>query len=266
MCPDSQFNFETLGDPANPALLLLHGFMGSSEDWMVDIAPALVSDFCCIAVDLPGHGQSLLENDSAFGMETCAESIIRLLDLLSINRCHLMGYSMGGRLGLYLATKFPNRFDKVVLESASPGLKTAEERTSHRAHDQQLAVRIETKALGKFLSDWYRQPLFATMDQSTDRFRNMVERKMSNDPAGLSRSLRFMGVGAQPSLWGELDKISGPLLLIVGERDAKFRSIASEIAAGCGEAEVCTIHGAGHSVHFEKPKEFIEQVSLYLKK
>jgi len=264
MSDQPEYYVQTAGDQSRPPLMLLHGFMGGSDDWTVDIVPTLAPDFFCLAPDLPGHGRTLPESNDEFRMERCAERVVTLLDERSISRCHLLGYSMGGRLALYLALRHPDRFDRVILESASPGLKTEKERAERIAHDKKLAERLNAESMKRFLELWYSQSLFASFDQSSERFQNLLERRLTNDPVGLSRSLKHMGIGVQPSLWDELDKITAPLLLIVGGRDAKFRAIADNMAVSCPAARVQVIENAGHNVHFEKRDEFIEQVRLFL--
>lgn len=70
----------------------------------------------------------------------------------------LAGYSMGGRIALYLALRFPNLFRKTVIISASPGLKTEEERQTRKESDERLALNIEEN-FESFLREWYSQPL-----------------------------------------------------------------------------------------------------------
>ena len=96
--------------------------MGNSHEF--DEAIQLLSDkFYCLTVDLPGHGKTqVLGGDEYYKMANTAHALINLLDELKIIKCFLVGYSMGGRLALYLTLHFPQRFPKVVLESASPGL------------------------------------------------------------------------------------------------------------------------------------------------
>ena len=198
-----------------------------------------------------------------WGMENTAAVIITLLNELSIGKCFLVGYSMGGRLALYLMLHYPQYFSKVVLESASPGLKTAAERQERIARDTLLADRLENDNLERFLTDWYRQPLFSDL-QNHPRFREMFERRLRNNPAGLAKSLREMGTGCQPSLWEKLSQNKIPLLLVVGEKDTKFRSIADEMASLCSTATVEVIKGCGHNVHFEEPGKFVTEVEKFL--
>src|SRR5918994_5654049 len=113
-----------LGSPGNPDVLCLHGFMDSAADWQ-DVATAIGDQASCIALDLPGHGSSLDLAPEAYTMEGTARSVIRTLDELEVRRPVIVGYSMGGRLALYLALHYPERCVGLILESASPGLEDA---------------------------------------------------------------------------------------------------------------------------------------------
>lgn len=252
------------GQSDRPALLLLHGFLGCKEDWQ-EIAPALSSDHFVIAVDLPGHGESVegfSERDC--GMDGCSEMLIDLLDSLQVGRCSVVGYSMGGRLALHFAVHHPDRCRAVVLESASPGLRTETERAARRTHDEALAKRLLTDNFERFLNDWYAQPLFAPLRKFA-RFGELLARRSKNDPHSLALSLRQMGTGAQPSLWDELQKFDIPMLLLTGALDVKFTRIAQEMAAICPRSRTDAFPGAGHTLHFEAPDRYIAAVQHFLK-
>ncbi|MEM8832858.1 MAG: alpha/beta fold hydrolase [Cyanobacteria bacterium P01_G01_bin.19] len=109
-----RFNYVFIGDQNKPIVLFLHGFMGCWQDFQ-EIADLLQPAFCCLLVDLPGHGKTEVSSDRYYQMPEVAMAIVNLLKQLSIPRCFLIGYSMGGRLALYLAVFFSEYFIKVVL-------------------------------------------------------------------------------------------------------------------------------------------------------
>jgi 2-succinyl-6-hydroxy-2,4-cyclohexadiene-1-carboxylate synthase len=251
------------GKEQRPTVLFLHGFMGSGDDWEVIIS-LLGKNFRCLTVDLPGHGQTAsLNHYLCWDMENTAAAIISLLKKFAIKKCFLAGYSMGGRLALYLALHYPHFFSKLILESASPGLKTIEERKTRIEQDDRLAVQLENSDFKFFLSEWYQQALFRGLSE-LPQFEEMFQRRLNNDPQALAKSLREMGTGRQPSLWKKLFHNRIPLLLVVGEKDRKFRSIAEETASICSFATVKVIKSCGHNVHFEKPGIFAAEVENFL--
>ncbi|MDH4156645.1 MAG: 2-succinyl-6-hydroxy-2,4-cyclohexadiene-1-carboxylate synthase [candidate division Zixibacteria bacterium] len=259
-----KFHYITFGARGRPALLFLHGFLGSSRDWH-SIAAKMSDKFFCIVPDLPGHGKSIEGvPDVGYRMENCAESIVELLDFLQIGTCRAAAYSMGGRLALYMVVRYPERFERVVIESASPGLEGEQERRERLARDRRLAERLRCEPLDAFLAEWYGQPLFDSLRSDRHRFEELLARRFENDPVGLALSLEYMGTGAQPSLWEELNRIRMPLLLIAGEKDSKFVQTAQRMATRLPAATVGIVSGAGHNVHFEKTDEYIKLIRLFL--
>ncbi|RMH76647.1 MAG: 2-succinyl-6-hydroxy-2,4-cyclohexadiene-1-carboxylate synthase [Calditrichaeota bacterium] len=250
------------GDPKHPPILFLHGFMGSGEDW-AEIVAALKDRFYCLSVDLPGHGRSAdFSPELPRDMPHTAAAVMEVVKALPERPAYLVGYSMGGRLALYVALHYPQHFAGVVLESASPGLKTAAERAGRIHRDEQLARRLEGEDFAAFLEAWYRQPLFASLGKHP-RYPELIARRLRTnpDPRALARALREMGTGRQPSLWDELPRMKMPLLLVVGENDPKFSALAREMAARCPTAQVAVIKDAGHNVHFEQPEVFARTVA-----
>lgn len=256
----NQIHFTIRGDKRQPILLLLHGFLGSCEDFDA-IVPQLSDQFCCLSIDLPGHGQTQVSEEN-YTMSNTAELIIHLLDRFNISQCYLIGYSMGGRLALYLALQFPDRFPKTVLESASPGLKTESERLARKQHDARLADRLESD-FPAFLADWYEQPMFRSFQQHPN-FEQLIQQRLKNRPSELAKSLHYLGTGEQPSLWNRLKIHQNPLLLLVGERDRKFVSINQEMANNCKAAQLKIIPNAGHNIHAEDPQIFANCVRKFL--
>lgn len=189
-------------------------------------------------------------------MPKTARALIDLLDFLKIDKCFLVGYSMGGRLALYMALEFPDRFEKTILESASPGLKAQEERSRRLHSDWQLARELETSDFKDFLLKWYKQPLFKSL-QNTPNFDKILERRLQNNPSELAKSLRYLGTGNQPCLWEKLSQNKIPLLLLVGEWDKKFRAINAEMEAICQVAELEIIPNSGHNIHIENTNEYL---------
>ena len=261
--PSGLLSHRAYGRPDCPALLLLHGFLGCKEDWH-DIAPALSHDHFVVAVDLPGHGDSIegfTERD--YTMAGCAEVLINLLESLQISHCSVAGYSMGGRMALYFAVHHADRCNRIILESSSPGLRTEAERIARRKHDEGVAQRLLAEPPHRFLNDWYAQPLFEPLRNST-RFGELLERRYHNNPQGLALSLKHMGTGVQPSLWDSLGHVNLPMLFLTGELDEKFIRIAQEMATVCLFSRTEVIAGAGHTLHFEAPDRYIAAVQGFL--
>jgi 2-succinyl-6-hydroxy-2,4-cyclohexadiene-1-carboxylate synthase len=255
-------HFEQSGSAENPPLLFLHGFMGINRDWS-PVINQLSDQFHCIAVDLPGHGQSQFDDPALFSMPAAAGMVIELLGYLEIDAVALVGYSMGGRLALYLAVHFPEHFTSLILESASPGLRTAEERQTRQKWDASIAHKLETQPLPVFLDDWYAMPLFNTL-RSHPNYGKVRQRRLANDPTQLALSMRQMGTGSQPSLWDEWVDLAVPTLLLAGELDQKYVGISAEMHTLNPRAHRVIIPNAGHNTHFEQNQAFSDEVGDWL--
>ncbi|PLZ95434.1 2-succinyl-6-hydroxy-2,4-cyclohexadiene-1-carboxylate synthase [Fischerella thermalis CCMEE 5268] len=255
------------GDRNQPVILFLHGFMGNSHEFDEAIQ-LLNNNFYCLKVDLPGHGNTkVLGSEDYYSMAYTAQGLIDLLDNLKIHQCFLVGYSMGGRLALYLTLYFPQKFPKVVLESASPGLLTFAERQERIKWDQQIARKLE-RSIEKndfivFLRNWYNQPIFGNI-KNHPQFQNLIEIRTQNNPIELAKSLRLMGTGCQPSLWEKLKENRNDLLLLAGEYDEKFIDINQQMAKICQYCQLTIVSNAGHNIHFENPNAFVENLKKFL--
>jgi 2-succinyl-6-hydroxy-2,4-cyclohexadiene-1-carboxylate synthase len=254
-------HFTACGDSNKPHVLFLHGFMGRGRDWETVVA-GLADAFRCVTVDLPGHGDT--RDSEPYSMQATAGRLASLMDSLHCRACSIVGYSMGGRLALYFALHYPHLVRRLVLESASPGLRTESERAARRDHDKALAQALERDPFDDFLRRWYDQPLFESLRRHPQTREALIAARRDNDPLELARSLREMGLGSQPSLWERLPELSTGTLLIVGESDTKFREIAAETAALSPALRVETVPGCGHNVHDENPAEYTRLVKDFL--
>lgn len=226
--------------------------MGSGADW-TGVTATLEDRFYCITPDLPGHGSSTGLPPRGYTMEGAALLVIRVLDALDIKRAVLVGYSMGGRLALYLALRHPERCAGLFLESASPGLESPQEREARHEADELQANRLETGDFGRFLEDWYRQPLFESLARDKELLKDTIEARRCNDPAELAKSLRGMGTGSQPSLWGKLPGLRVPALAVAGALDEKFARIGRRMEAESPVLGFVPVPDVGHGVHVEAP-------------
>ena len=257
------------GDLSHPAILFLHGFMGDRTEFELTIAD-VSKQFYCVAINLPAHGETditeqITDQDDYYTIQSTANLVIKFLDFLRVERCFLVGYSMGGRLALYLAIHFPQYFYKVVLESASAGLRTASEKSDRLTKDQKLATELEHLKhhdFRLFLENWYQQPIFASL-RSHPNFPQMLEKRLNNSPAQLAKSLRNLSIGMQPSLWEKLSENEIPLLLLVGKLDLKFVQINQQMKQLCKLSQLEIVPNCGHNIHFENPNLFVEKIQAF---
>lgn len=259
-----QWNYHLIGDRSLPPLLFLHGWMGSSGDY-AEIIKLLESRFYCIAIDLPGHGKTaVVGDDRGYDFIHTATGIIELLDQLKIAKTSIVGYSFGGRLALYLALEYPDRFDRVILESTSAGLATEAERQARIASDANIIQKLSSSNFANFVTDWYRQAIFIGIEQDPD-FPALIDRRMTNNPINLAKSLQFAGLGQQPDLGDRLKVYPHPILFLVGALDYKFITIAQILDRDCDCIRLIIVPNCSHNIHLQSPElwvKLLEQSSL----
>ena len=259
-----QYHYEQIGSGA--PVVLLHGFTGRGRNWeAVSSFKFRVSSFEFMAVDLLGHGLTDSPVEATrYKMEYAAADLATLILDLTTPPVHLVGYSMGGRLALYLALHYPHLFRSLVLESSSPGLASETERQTRRARDEQLAQQLEQEGLETFVDYWETIPLFASQNRLPAEVRQRLrQQRLQNNPVGLANSLCGMGTGIQPSLWEQLPQLHLPVLLLAGELDSKFVTIARQMAAQLPQAQLRLIPNAGHTIHLEQPSGWTETVGVF---
>lgn len=252
------------GDRGAPALLFLHGFMGRGRDWL-PVMTNLRSRWYCLAPDLPGHGASTGLHEGAYAMEGAASMVLDLMDRHGLETAALAGYSMGGRLALYLALRHPTRWSKVCLESASPGLEDARARAARRAEDWERANRIRTD-FPAFLDHWFRQPLFASLSKRPDLVARLWEDRLGQDPVEIAKALDGMGTGSQPSLWAELPGLRAETLALAGALDPQYVGIARRMAGRNALINVEVVPDVGHNVHAECRGAYLTVLNAFMRK
>ncbi|GER86948.1 putative 2-succinyl-6-hydroxy-2,4-cyclohexadiene-1-carboxylate synthase [Dictyobacter vulcani] len=243
---------------AGPTLVFIHGFTGNATSWGPLLEHFAAQQMHVISLEMLGHGHSTApENAQRYAMEHCQADILAALHSLNIGPgvAILVGYSMGGRIALY--TALSGYFRAVILESASPGLSSANEREQRRRSDDALATCIEDYGIEAFVSYWEKLPLFASQEKLSIQKRNTLrEQRLRNNPRGLANSLRGVGTGVQPALHERLSEITVPVLLLTGEEDPKFCGIARTMATQIPHAQHQIVANAGHTVHLEQPEAF----------
>lgn len=248
-------------------LLMLHGFTGRGSNW---------SPFCStigkqsklIMPDIVGHGSTVTDESVDVGhflLESVANDFIKIIDKLGFDKVDIHGYSMGGRLALAMAVLFPDRIRKLILESASPGLKTFTEMRERFHSDNNLAYFILKNGMEAFVDYWESLPLFESQKSLLPDIRSAIRKqRLMNNPRALAESLFGMGTGRQPSYWERLHKVESDVLLIVGELDHKFCEIALEMQQNLQNGKIYKVENAGHAIHVEQPEKFGTIVSEFL--
>ena len=248
---------EIWNEAEKETLVLLHGFTGATTTWH-EIVELLPTSKRIIAVDLLGHGKTAVDVEPIhYEMDGQLSILHELMYALHVQNCTLLGYSMGGRIALSYALRYPDQVDQLILESASPGLENEVDRLARIENDEKLAKRIEQDGLEAFITFWQNIPLFATQRKlSNIQQLKLREERSNQNGKGLTLSLRHMGTGKMPPLWHMLEAAPIPILLITGELDPKFVNIANQICQKNENIKQIVIPQVGHAIHVENPQKF----------
>lgn len=232
------------------SILALHGFTGCGKDF--DALRAFFPKCAWETPDLhapdaPKTFSALLEN-----LEMRFEKMNPALPRI------LLGYSMGGRLALHLAfallrKKRFRKHDRLVLISASPGLKTESERAARRERDSELAKKILSAPNAEtFYEFWQNVPLIAPQKKMPEPWRSrLLESRKHADKTRWAQALENWGTGTLPPLWENLCHLNVNTILISGESDEKFSRIADEMRTLLPRSRLLKIPDAGHAPHLE---------------
>jgi 2-succinyl-6-hydroxy-2,4-cyclohexadiene-1-carboxylate synthase len=256
-----RFHYVILGQTDKPKILFLHGFMGSISDWK-GVSDLMSPDYRCLILDLPGHGATQVRKNTGYDFTTCAKGIKELLKEINFYPVNLVGYSLGGRIALYMTVVWPDLINRVVLESASPGILGKKDRLDRVQKDTLLAEQLK-REWPDFVNNWYQQPLFKGISKSI-HFRKMITNKKHNNPDELALALRGMSQGIQPSLWHRLKDVKTRVLLLTGALDTKYMHITEKMEK---KLPYCTRHvfpDCSHNIHIQCPDRYNTELRNFL--
>jgi pimeloyl-ACP methyl ester carboxylesterase len=252
--------YETAGDPANPPVVLLHGFTSSGRMW-ASVATALEPSYWAIVPDLRGHGRSSAPEDTdAYGIARYAADVAELLAALDVEVCALVGCSFGGMIALEFACTSPAKVAALVISDASPAYDHPayddrfRDRERGMRENEEIVRRFGVAELGKRLA---RDLDDADLAQAIrDRYA-----RMSTDgflgAAWTRRSRRDL-----TPLLGE--QLTMPVLLADGDADPVFCAL-DVMAAELPRARVRVFRGAGHGLPATRPDAFLQELAAFLR-
>ena len=99
-------------------LLILHGFMGMSDNWKTLGTQYAQEGFQVHILDLRNHGRSFHSN--IFNYEVMVQDVVDYCNENNLTNIDCIGHSMGGKVSMLLATQFPNLVDKLIVADIGP--------------------------------------------------------------------------------------------------------------------------------------------------
>lgn len=227
---------------------MLHGFTQTGRLWG-RFGDRLAERRTLLALDLPGHaGSDAVRADLATTAGLVAETVRAAV---GTERCDLLGYSLGARIGLHVLTGTDLDVARVVLIGVTAGIEDATERERRRQADDATADALEASGdVAEFLDSWLAGPLF---EHLSDEAAARAER-LRNSASGLAWSLRSCGAGTQEPLWDRLPSLRSPVLALAGSDDSRFAAHAVRVARVARSAVATLVPGGGHAVHLAQPE------------
>lgn len=245
-------------------IVMIHGFLGSSETFL-PAKERLLYHTDVLLVECPGHGAAFNTNET-WSFDSIAASLAQTLTRYrnQYTEIILYGYSMGGRIALYTALHYSELIDKLVIESATPGIEDEQLRRERIQQDEERSRWIESD-YSTFIAHWEKLSLFKTYHPLTDgQQTRQRDIRMHHEPIGIAKALREYGTGRQPNLWPLLQDFNKPVLLLTGCLDKKFESIAKRMVEELPDARHMIIE-AGHTIHVENLKIFDTIIVSFIK-
>lgn len=232
--------------PHNATLVLLHGWGGSKESWRSNI-PTFSKYFDCVALDLPGFGESQEPNKPWDTLEY-SNFVKQFIKVLNIKSPVIVGKSFGGRIAIMFASKWPKEVSRLVLVSAA-GL---EDKTT----SLQVKIRI-IKLLGLVVS------LIPGLDKEVIR-RKVYKFLKLKDEGTYKREVKK--IVTNQDLRGILQLIEAKTLVIWGNNDTVLPlSVGKKLSAGIKNSKLEIIKDGDHWVHEKHSKEFNQMVIDFLR-
>jgi pimeloyl-ACP methyl ester carboxylesterase len=240
-----------------PPLLFLHGFFGDHRVWRRQFE--LADEYTVVAWDAPGCGGSSTPPPT-FGMPEYADALARFVEVLGLERPHVVGNSFGGTLALQLAFRHASIPRSVVAAGAYAGWSgsfppdVVAQRLSQSLPDLELpAEDVVAKWTPGFVTTSAPASVLAELEAIISDF----------DPDGMRVMIRAL---AEADLREALPHIAVPTLLIWGDQDVRSPlSVADDLRTRIPGSRLVVIPGAGHLSHVEAPERFNAEVRGFLR-
>lgn len=248
--------YEAANAAGGTPVVFLHGLLGSALDWADTVAA--LPEAHCVTFDARGHGHSGRSVDG-YAVESMTEDLLGLLEVLDLERPHLVGHSMGGLVALECVLAHPERVASLVLVDSSPeplsGLAPAVARrladVGRRRGGPALARLMDAiTSLGEHGEDAGAERLRARARSGAELF----------DPEAFVPLTEALA-GA-PDLTADLRAYAGPVTAIAGADDTMVVDSLRRIADGT--LEYVVLEGCSHAPHVERPDRLVEALRVHL--
>lgn len=229
-------------------VVLLHGYLESLLVWE-EFVPLLYKNVRVITLDLPGHGISEVKGET-HTMEFLADTVADGLRALGIERCTVVGHSMGGYAALALLERYPEMLDGIVLLSSTPNADTPE-KAENRRREIALVRAGKKEALARVAPEAGFAP--DNRRRMKDAIEDLTEQVVITEDEGVIALLN--GMIARKDRNELLRNSPVPQLFIFGRHDGYIPAEAAEaLASAHPQAQVAWLENSGHMGFLEEPE------------
>jgi pimeloyl-ACP methyl ester carboxylesterase len=231
-------------------IVFAHGLLWSGRMFDAQVR-ALCNTYRCITFDFRGHGRSEVAKQG-YDMDRLTTDAARLIEALDCSPCHFIGLSMGGFVAMRLAIRRPELLRSLVLLNTS-----ADPEPTARAKRYRRTALV-ARWFGLSIVAHRAMPVMFGPKFLGDPDRAELRRKwraelLSNHRMGVTRAVR--GVIDRCGVHDQLDRITVPTLVVVGERDVATPPEAGQrIHDGIRQSYLVSIPNAGHTSTVEEPE------------
>lgn len=242
-------------------LLILHGYLGMSDNWKTLAGQFVSEGFQAHAIDLRNHGRSFHSDE--FTYDAMVQDILEYCKENNLEKVSIIGHSMGGKVAMFFATKYPEMVDKLIVADIGPKY--------YRPHHQDIMAGLNAidfsekpdrsqveEILKQHIPDFgTRQFLMKSLHwvepgQLGFRFNLLVfNEKIDN----IGQALPENAIFEKSTLF-----LKGGNSNYIREDDLEL------IKHHFPNSEIKTIANAGHWLHAENPKDFYQESIFYLLK
>lgn len=237
-------------------IVLIHGFLESLTIWE-SFGQELERDFHVITIDLPGHGQSETLAD-VHPMELMADLVHDILVTNNVDRCMMLGHSMGGYVTLAFAARYPRMLAGICLFH-SGALADTDEAVANRNRTIEIVKKHHHQFISQFIPELFapenRGPLAAEIVILQDEARQI-------GPEAIVAALE--GMKQRPSHLGTLLEVPFPVLFVGGKQDARIpvdKLLSQSVLPR--HSEVLLLDGCGHMGYLEAPVTTLKAVKHF---
>lgn len=242
-------NYETLGNPSSPALLMLHGILSSNYQWDLNKAE-LSGSYFLVMVELWGHGGSPApEEPSAYRPECYVDELEAIRNTLNIDQWCVIGQSYGGAVAMQYALAAPQTVLKLVITNSSAGLTAM---PNGKPDNYPEDAFNDTRALPMHPINAKRldPEVKAKFVEIADKTRSISVLNTFNEVYEMNSHDRV----------GEL---SMPVMLAHGIYEKKFQPIVDWLGDNHPSLKIAPLE-AGHSVNVDAPEQFNQLIFEFI--